>query len=202
MDQEATRSLICRAQQGDRAAFDKLVRTFGGRLKSLVRSLLGQRLRGRIEVDDILQETFLRSLDSIEHFTWQGEDSFFRWLARIAEHLIWNAAQKHPRSELALTEDVKDSAVTPMTTMRREERLDRLKACVASLTADQKEVLQLSRIEGLPIKQIAERLSRSPGSVRMILFRALKNLKASFGDTESLHLPNRCLGSEESDHDE
>ena len=68
VDQKTTQSLIRRAQQGERAAFDELVQAYGERLRSLVRSMVGQRLRTRIEVDDILQDAYLRSFNSIGNF--------------------------------------------------------------------------------------------------------------------------------------
>ena len=51
-------------------------------------------------------------------------------------------------------------------------------------------------IEGLKIKEIAERMNRSPAAVKQLLSRALVKLKASFGETESLHLPDRELRGE------
>jgi DNA-directed RNA polymerase specialized sigma24 family protein len=55
----------------------------------------------------------------------------------------------------------------------------------------------MARIERLSIGQIAERMGRSPDAVKQLLSRALKQLRQSFGNTESLHLPtDRRLGSE------
>jgi len=54
----------------------------------------------------------------------------------------------------------------------------------------------LVRIEGLQIKEAAERMNRTPKAVAHLLARALKQLKERFGDTESLHLPPRRLRKE------
>ncbi len=43
------------------------------------------------------------------------------------------------------------------------------------------------------MREIAERMNRSEEAVRQLLARALKKLKAGFGDTESLHLPDSSL---------
>jgi DNA-directed RNA polymerase specialized sigma24 family protein len=69
------------------------------------------------------------------------------------------------------------------------------------LKTDEREAVTLSRIEGLKMKEIAERMGRSPAAVKMLLFRGLKQLKKSFGDTESLHLPERSLDPGEVNHD-
>ena len=78
--------------------------------------------------------------------------------------------------------------------MQRGERVDRLKAAMHRLSADHREVIHLARIQKLPFKEIATRMNRSPGAVKVLLLRALRELKRSFGETESLHLPDRSLG--------
>jgi DNA-directed RNA polymerase specialized sigma24 family protein len=46
---------------------------------------MGAEVRGRVEPDDVVQDTIARALESLERFRWEGEDSFLRWLATIAE---------------------------------------------------------------------------------------------------------------------
>ena len=53
----------------------------------------------------------------------------------------------------------------------------------------------MSRIEGLRIGEIAERTGRSVDAVKQLLLRGLRSLKRNFGDTESLHLPDRTFES-------
>ena len=55
----------------------------------------------------------------------------------------------------------------------------------------------MARVEGLKVKEIAVRMNRSEDAVHKLLARALLRLKESFGDTESLNLPNRFLPVEE-----
>ncbi|MBN1419388.1 MAG: sigma-70 region 4 domain-containing protein, partial [Planctomycetes bacterium] len=65
-----------------------------------------------------------------------------------------------------------------------------------------REAIRLARIEGLKVKEIAERLGKSPGAVKHLLARGLKELRRRFGETESFHLPDRNLRMEEGDHGE
>ncbi len=58
-------------------------------------------------------------------------------------------------------------------------------------------MIRLSRIEGFKVREIAERMGRSEGSVKSLLFRAMTQLREGFGDTESLGLPARSLNEEE-----
>ena len=61
---------------------------------------------------------------------------------------------------------------------------------------DYREVIRLSRIAGMKTSDIAEHMGRSSAAVKQLLFRALRRLRESFGDTESLHLPDRRFDSE------
>ena len=75
----------------------------------------------------------------------------------------------------------------------RDERFERLKKAIENLSPEYRAVVRLSRIEGLKNAEIAEKLGRSPASVRNLLFRAMKQLRQTFGETESLSLPDRRL---------
>ena len=192
------KSLVERAQRGDRAAFDELERAYRPRLRKLVEARLGGRLRETLEVDDILQEALLRAFRSIHGFQWRKEDAFFSWKAQIVENVIRDQAQKRGRGEfLELEHDVPGSQPSPGRRLRREERFDRLDDALKTLSPDHREVILLARIERLRIEEIAARMNRSPDAVKQLLVRALRKLKESFGDTESLHLPPRRLTGEE-----
>ena len=185
--QDDLRILADRAQKCDRAALGELFERHKERLESWIRSHLGERLRGKMDAADLLQETQLRAFESINRFTWRHEDSFYQWLCTIAKHLIWSASQKRSLDEQNLSIDVPKSAPSPSKSMRRNERFDRLERSLKHLNPDERKVIRLSRIEGLRVKEVAEQMGRSEPSVKSLLIRSLKRLRESFGDTESLH---------------
>ena len=188
----ATQRLVEAAQAGDRGAFDELAGGLRTRLEAVVRTRLGDRLRE--EVDDVLQECLLQAFQSVKRFDWQGEDSFFRWLSGIAEHAILKAARyerRHPK--LRLERDVPGDAPSPSKGLLRDERFERFEKAVEGLAPNYREVILLARIEGLSVKQISERLNRSEDAVMQLLSRALRKLRAAFGETESFHLAQRRL---------
>lgn len=195
-----TAMLVEKAQAGDRVAFDELWARYASRLEASVRARLGQGLKERVEVGDILQETFLRAFQSVRRFRPQREGSFLAWLRRIAEHVILEEAagqKKHAQVEADL--DLPGRDPTPSQRARQEERFDRLQQALSSLSPDHRKVILLARVEKLPIKEIAVRMNRSADAVTNLLSRALAKLKDGFGDTESLHLPDRTLRQEPED---
>ena len=194
-ESESVRELVRQAQSGERRAFEVLTGRYKGRLLRRVEFRLGTHLRGTIEAEDIVQETFLKALRSIGGFSFRGEESFFRWLAGIAENLLLDLAEQQKRKRhLRLDGDVRGSRVSPGSALQREERFERLEAALKELSPDHREVILLARVEGLPLKEVAARMGRSPNAVGQLLWRALQKLRERFGDTESFHLPPRRLG--------
>lgn len=203
MDSDVTRALIRKAQRGERVAFDKLADEYRGRLEALIHSRMGVHLKAVCEVDDVLQETLLRSFRSLERFRWDGEDSFMRWLGGIAEHVILKLAGRYEREQkISLDRDVSAGDLSPSKALRRDERFDRLQEALSGLSPDHREVILLARVEGLRTKEVAERMNRSPDATMHLLSRALRALRDSFGKTESLHLPPRTLTEEGAEDDE
>ena len=101
------------------------------------------------------------------------------------------SSQKRAWDQIQLSQDITSDDNSPSVILRRNERFDRLEKALANLSKDHGEVLRLARIEGLKVKEIAARMKRSPDAVWKLLARATLQLKESFGDTESLHLPDR-----------
>ena len=193
-EEDQSRDLIEKARWGDRAAFDRLMAHLQPRLKGLIEARLGDRLQGHVEADDLVQEVTLKALQSIKRFQDQGEGSFLRWLGGIAEHLILDLADpRRRRPQVGIQGDHRASGLSPSRVMRREERFDRLQEALERLSPEHREVIRLVRIEGFSREEVARRMHRSPGAVAQLLWRALKSLKVTFGDTESLHPPQRSL---------
>ncbi len=189
--------LVASAQAGDRDAFQAIVERFQARLENQIRSRMGAAARATVEVEDVLQETFTDAFESIKKLKWQGEECFYRWLGSIAEHLIWAAVQKKAKSPLKLELDVPAKETSPSKNVRRNERFDRLENALNKLSEDHRKVIVLARLERLGINEVARRMGRSSNAVKKLLARALLEMRQSFGDTESLHLPDRFLETRE-----
>jgi RNA polymerase sigma-70 factor (ECF subfamily) len=185
--------LLGQAKSGDREAFDALSQPYRERLLAFARSRIGHSLRGRLDPEDIVQETLLKSFGSIGKFRGDNSNSLWSWFSGIAEHLIWNASRKRTLREASLPLEAPDDRISPSRGLRRKERLARLEQSLESLSPDQRHVVVFSKIDGLNSKEIAERMGRSEDAVRQLLSRGLRALRGKFGDTESLHLPHRSL---------
>lgn len=193
----STHDLIQRARAGDRAAFDALVLGVREPLERFVATRLGPALAARVEAADIVQEACLKAFRSLASYEWQGEGSFLRWITGIAHHLILQLAKRPlARERTGLQLDPAAASASPSTTLRRGERFTRLEDALKSLSPEHREVIVLTRIEGLAVDEVARRMGRTPKAARQLLWRALQSLKQSFGETDSLSLPDRRLDLE------
>ncbi len=108
--------LVRRAQDGDSGAFDELARLYRTRLEALAASRMTASLRRTCPIEDVVQETFTRALESIGGFQWKGEESFLRWLGAIARNFIARSARRGQRTvDLELVQDVPASGTDPWT---------------------------------------------------------------------------------------
>ena len=186
--------LVHAARNGDRAAFERLTGEYRPRLRKMIDFRLGGALSRTTDVEDVLQETELRSLQSICRFRYDGEESFFRWLTGIADKVILELARKERRRTAEpVGEDVPGTETSQSRVLARNERLDRLRQALVGLSEDHRQAIMLAIIGGLPLKDVAKKMNRSPNAMSQLLIRALRKLKDGFGDTASLHLPDLAI---------
>ncbi len=101
-DQEQDQKLLHRtahARKGDSRAWGDLIAAHEDRVKAAALRFLGEQ-RGDIHLEDVLQETFLRAFKSVETSSWQGEESFLRWLVGIASNVVHEMAKQRKRCPL------------------------------------------------------------------------------------------------------
>lgn len=186
-----------RSEAGDREAFGELLDRARGQLEAWIRLRLGARLRAAVEPADICQETMFRALRSAEGFRWQGDRALSNWLARIAEHVVQEHARRSARDGFAaLAEEPAAASVSPSRAGQRDERFERLREALEALDPVSRRVVELSRLERRPLKEIAASIGRSPNAVALVLMRALREMRRRLGETESLGLPDRSLAVE------
>jgi RNA polymerase sigma-70 factor (ECF subfamily) len=193
---------LAAASAGSNSCLGRLLTLYTNYLKLLVTAQLDERLRGRVSPSDIVQESFFEAHRDFGHFRGQSPGEFVVWLRRIVVNNILRTVEQHVRAEkrdvrrevsldeigrrleqstvrletlLAVEEDSPSGCA-----VRREDEI-RLADTLAQLPADYREVILLRHIEGLPFAEVANRMQRSAGAVRMLWLRALKLLREQLG---------------------
>lgn len=147
------------------------------------------------DAEDLLLEVFLAAFERNRLLAVQDEKRL-AWLLSVAQHKLVdyyrqaNRRQNVPLDAVAGTLET-DAAQTPEEIVLRHERHARLLVALQSLPEIQREVVQLRFGEGLRCNEIATMLGKREGAVRVLLWRALKFLRARYGGDQ-----------EGSDHDD
>jgi RNA polymerase sigma-70 factor (ECF subfamily) len=201
-NQDRVHTLIAKARRRDEAALGELLDMHADRLLGSVRQELGDRLRRRLESQDIMQQVFVDALRDIEHFEDRGSDSFFAWLRRIALNRICDVdrqafqAQKRAgevrNADIArdntldpLLEALGPSCTTPSMVANQAEQIRMLQAALDELSPDHREVIQLRYLNQLNVAETAAKMDRTERAVRSLCVRALIRLRELLGDAIS-----------------
>ncbi len=138
-------------------------------------------LRARETAADLAQAVCCDILVHIDRFEHNSEDGFRRWLFRTAERKVidqyrfHSAERRHPGREAGPVGTVRDPLVqlTPVQCAIAREELDQARRLFQRLPLHYRRVIVLSRIHGMSHADIADRLAKTEGAVRNILYRGL-----------------------------
>jgi RNA polymerase sigma-70 factor (ECF subfamily) len=200
MDNQQTQYLVDLAKEGDELALNQLCSIYGERVRRIIRLRLGQKIRPKLDSVDVVQDALILALGGLKDFTYRNEGDFLRWLSAIAENKLrdildkFHADKRDVHKEIPFkkedrsTESGSVGAAVPMRTTTpsviacRKEALDKLEQALDKLKPEYKQVVVLKKIEELSHAEIAERLGKNTGAVRMLLARAMAALTLAYSE--------------------
>jgi len=183
--------LIREAQQGNRAAFEELIRQYDHAVLRLALHLTGS----PDDAQDIYQEAFLKAYRSVGNFRF--ECSFYTWIYRIVTNLCLDHLRKRQvrkedsptvvdreGEEYDLLDMVADSRAThnPERDLMRRELGAKISKALGRLTARERMVFELKHYQGLKLRTIGEMLNTTEETAKNTLFRATQKLRASLAE--------------------
>ncbi|WP_430454058.1 sigma-70 family RNA polymerase sigma factor [Rhodopirellula europaea] len=200
-----TDALLADAKRGNPHALETLFTHYQSYVGLLAAGQLRGRLRTRASASDVVQETFMKAHRGFHEFRGTTRGEFVVWLRSILTRQIQTVYQHHIqvkgrdiRREVSLEEigkwvdhsSTKLEAVlatndpSPGTQLQNHERSLRVADAIARLSSDHREVLLMRSVEELEYMEIAERLERSHGAVRMLWLRAIKSLRDQLAEDD------------------
>ncbi len=195
---QKTQELVVLAKEGDKSALNQLYRIYAERVRWMVRFRMSSELRSKLESMDLVQDTLIHAFNGLDNFTYKNEGDFVRWLSKIAENELRGSLKKLHADKRDIRREVRldnfgpttgggfvgnivpDNATTPSVIMSRKEELDKLARAMDSLKSEHREVIVLTKIEGLSYKEIAGRMGKSSNAVRKLVSRAMAELTVAF----------------------
>lgn len=176
------RELVRRAQAGDLAAFEDLVRLHQRRVFAIV----GGILRGREDVEDVAQQVFVKVFLSLKRF--DRRSAFSTWLYKVTVNECWDYLRKRRARPLVYEADLSEEQVQQLDghlqaetysgpdAARRAELRDLLDRLMDELSPEEQAMLVLKEVEGFSVEEIGEMLGLNVNTVKVRLFRARARL--------------------------
>jgi RNA polymerase sigma factor (sigma-70 family) len=188
IDRAEEAGIVRRAQKGDLAAYDELVRRYQERIYATVYHMTSN----HEDAHDLAQEAFIKGYQALKSF--KGGSSFYTWLYRIAVNKTINfLKQRKNRSAMSLNDldfnaenDPDLVALVSDKTPRRDAALSelqkKLNEAMQKLSEPHRLVVTLHDVQGLAHEEIAEIMECNVGTVRSRLFYARQQLQGSLLD--------------------
>jgi RNA polymerase sigma-70 factor (ECF subfamily) len=187
MDPMDENALIEGMTRGDPRAFRELVESYKKKVYYLALDMAGN----PVDAEDISQEVFLKVYRSFS--TFRKGAKICSWLYRVT----YNASIDHLRKRGAAPEPVADDVLEtrsredsglpgavpsdPAAAAESSQLRDRIDRALDKVSPQEKAVFMLRHYDDLMLKDIAESLGLSIGSVKSYLFRAVRKLQKELG---------------------
>jgi RNA polymerase sigma-70 factor (ECF subfamily) len=163
---EKTRLAVARAKEGDQEALRFLYITYSNNIYGYVRSIV----RDDHEAEDVTQHVFAKLMTALVKYDARGVP-FFAWLVRLAR----NVAIDHLRANrLTPVDNVLDPGASSGVDLDQAETV---RAALAALPHEQREVVVLRHVVGLTPGEIADRMGRTEGSIHGLHHRGRRALQ-------------------------
>jgi RNA polymerase sigma-70 factor, ECF subfamily len=170
-------------------------------LRLLARLQLSTRLQAKLDASDIVQQTLLQAHQGLGQFRGQTEAEWLAWLRAILANALAAAGRRfaaeardaNRERSLELELDQSSSRMegllaadqsSPSERAVRTDELLRLARAMNSLPPDQRQVVELHHLKGLPVAEVAQLMDKSRPAVVGLLFRGLKKLRELLQDQE------------------
>jgi RNA polymerase sigma-70 factor (ECF subfamily) len=170
--------LMARAQDGDAAAYLRLLEE----ITPYLRSLAARRHRDQYDIEDAVQDVLL-TVHSIRH-TYDPARPFGPWLVVIANRRFVDRLRRQGRVRTRETPLTAEHETFAEPQANLEERSDRhgLEGAIDNLPPVQRQAIRLLKLKEMSLKEAATASGMSIASLKVATHRALKNLRNMLTD--------------------
>ncbi len=197
MEQDGMANIVERLQAGDTSALAVAFAYHRERLWRTAQFRMDRRLTGRVDADDVLQETYLNASQRIDYYLKLPDRSLFVWLRMILTQTLIDLHRRHLGAEMRdagreislhatansqatsvlLAHELAHSWTSPSHAATRQERMQQLETAITSMSELDQEIIALRHFEDLSNAEVSEVLEISPTTASNRYVRALARLK-------------------------
>ena len=197
-----TDMLVTQAGAGDAQAREQLLALHRDRLRRMVDVRMDRRMAARLDASDVVQEALAEAARQLDRYLRHRELPFYAWLRQVAWQRLLQLQRHHVQSQkrsvlreqvgnrqplpdesaFQLVEQLVGSQTSPSQGVIRNETMERVRAAMGQLKAEDRELLVLRHLEQLTVEETAATLEMSAGNVKVRHFRAVQQLRKVLGD--------------------
>jgi RNA polymerase sigma-70 factor, ECF subfamily len=184
MDISHDRELVRRMRGGDERAFDEFFDAYYPRLYRFAAA----RIRHADAAEDIAQATLVLAIRKAG--TWRGEAALLTWLCTLCRHEISAYCRRHDYREVTMLDDLPEVRAQlealaarmegPQQDLERQDLARLVQLTLDYLPARYGDVLEWKYLQGLTMREIAERLDTTTKAVESLLTRAREAFRDGF----------------------
>jgi RNA polymerase sigma-70 factor (ECF subfamily) len=199
-----TEELLAGAKRGDAGAVSQLLDRHRKALHRMVQMRLDQRIQGRVDVSDVVQEVLVEANRRLQDFLRNPTMSFHLWIRQIAKDRIIDAHRRHrasakrsvdrerelfpvgdEQSSILLATQLCDPQLTPAAAATQQEMARRVEQALVQLAEPDCEIIVMRHYEQLSNQEVAEALGLSEPAASMRYLRAIRRLRALLSEPSS-----------------
>jgi RNA polymerase sigma-70 factor, ECF subfamily len=162
--------LMARYQAGDFAA----ARTLINRISPSLHRFFNAQSASGTDADDLLQEAWLR-IHRVRH-TYRPGKPLLPWIYAIARRVRVDHYRKSIRTTMR-EQRWEELSSTPVDAPMQPQPVEALEELLAPLSDSQREVLEMLKVAGMSLEEVARATSSSVGSVKQKVHRAYRKLR-------------------------
>lgn len=180
-------TLIRRAQEGESAIVGELYEQYQ---RGIFRYLY-YRVGDQQTAEDLTSEVFLRMVEKLSIYDDQNL-SFQAWLFQIARNLSIDHYRKMSvQQDVQLLDEFPEQGVEPSDLIDQELTVEKLRHALVKLPENQRDVIVMRFIVGMPISEVAESLHKTEDSIKGLQRRALLALRDTLVEWEVNYVHTR-----------
>jgi RNA polymerase sigma-70 factor, ECF subfamily len=191
-------SLLAQARLGNLEARGQVLQLYRNYLTILATTQLDRRLRRRVNPSDLVQDAMLAAHGDFAQFRGGSERELLAWLRQILINCLHHVIETHLRAkmrdmrreisveQMGATLDrsacnfaqlLADRGPSPSAPLMQRERAVAMADQLSRLPPQYRDVIVLRNLQGLSFEEVADRMDRKPGTVRMLWLRAIEKFK-------------------------
>jgi RNA polymerase sigma-70 factor, ECF subfamily len=192
---------VKQAAAGDQQCWEGLISEQRDRLRRLISFRMDDRLQGRIDPSDVIQEAMIEAWQRLPDFATEQKVPLFVWLRTLTlqrlgmlrrTHLertkrsVNKELQQHDDCSSAIAMALVDSAISPSSVVGRQELLTHIQQRLSTMEPLDREVLALRHFEQLGNAEVASVLGISEPAASLRYSRAIRRLRDIISEIKGL----------------